>query len=267
MTARTRGPKHAIVRFYAELNDMLPPDRRGKPFFHPFTGHVAVKDMIEGLGVPHTEVDLVLINGVSAEFEQLVKDMDRISIFPVFEALDISALQKVRPEPLRLLSFVLDVHLGRLAKYLRLLGFDTLYDRKFADAELAEISSSGRILLTRDRGLLKRKAITHGYLIRSVKPRHQVVEVMRRFDLAKQTNPFTRCLSCNEPLRRISKNQIMDRVEDRTRRFYDEFSICSGCDKVYWKGSHYMAMKTLVNAIKSELGNKTPGSSESRTSS
>src|SRR5262249_31383318 len=153
----------ACFRFYAELNDFLPPGRRGVTFTYSFEGSPSIKDLIEALGVPHTEVDLILVNGESVDFAYRVREGDRISVYPVFESLDITPLLRVRPRPLRETRFVLDTHLGRLAAYLRLLGFDTLYRNDAGDDELARISSGeGRILLTRDRGLLKRSQVTHG---------------------------------------------------------------------------------------------------------
>src|SRR5271157_1471134 len=159
--------KQASLRFYAELNDFLPPERRATDIPCPFHVSPAVRDLIESLGVPHTEVDLILANGESVDFDYPVRDGDRISVYPVFESLDIAPLARVRPEPLRHPRFVVDVHLGRLAASLRMLGFDALYRNDASDEELARTSSEQeRILLTRDRGLLKRSAVTRGYYVR-----------------------------------------------------------------------------------------------------
>jgi uncharacterized protein with PIN domain len=250
-------PKQTFFRFYAELNDLLVAEKRGHSFVHRFAGRVSVKDMIESLGVPHTEIDLILVNGQSADFDYLVRDGDRISVYPVFEALDIAPLLRVRPKPLRTTSFVLDVHLGGLANYLRMLGFDTLYDRHAGDRELAEVAARGRILLTRDRGLLKRNTVTHGYCVRSKRPMDQTVEVLRRFDLVSQINPFVRCLHCNGMLEPVEKEKVEHRLEENTMRSYEEFALCQACDRVYWKGSHYDAMKRQVLAIREKLRGKT----------
>ena len=157
----------ATLRFYAELNDFLPPKDRHQPVQRSFRGRPSIKDLIEAAGVPHTEIDLLLVNGESVDFAYPVGDGDRISVYPVFESVDIKSATKVRPEPLRELRFVLDVHLGRLAAYLRLAGFDTVYRNDLDDAELARIASSGRVLLTRDQGLLKRRAVHRGYWLRA----------------------------------------------------------------------------------------------------
>jgi uncharacterized protein len=242
--------KQACFRFYAELNDFLPPDRRMVAFSHLFEGSPSVKDMIEAVGVPHTEVDLILVNGESVDFSYRVQDGDRISVYPVFESLDITPLLRVRPRPLRETRFVLDTHLGRLAVYLRMLGFDTLYQNDYHDEELARISSSEmRILLTRDRGLLKRSCVTHGYCLRGTDPRRQLVEVLRRFDLFGSTVPFQRCLRCNGLLQPVSKELIVDRLPPQTRQQFDEFHACPACDRIYWKGSHYDEMQRFIERV------------------
>lgn len=151
------------IRCYAELNDFLPRQRRYRSFTHPWPGRTSIKDLIESLGIPHTEIDLILVNGKSVDFSYLVQPGDRISVYPVFESIDITPLVRVRPRPLREPRFVLDTHLGKLASYLRLLGFDTVYQNDADDATLARISATEhRILLTQDRGLLKRRLVTHG---------------------------------------------------------------------------------------------------------
>ncbi len=238
----------ATFRFYAELNDFLPPALRlGTAFEREFSGRTAIKDMIESLGVPHTEVDFILVNGTSVDFQYIVRDGDSISVYPVFEALDIHPLLRLRPEPLRVPRFLLDVHLGRLAAYLRLLGLDTVYRNDFTDSELASLSSSEqRILLTRDRGLLKRSAVTRGYCVRSGSPRDQAREVVERFDLRGSIAPFRRCLSCNGLLQPVEKRSIETRLPAGTRERFDEFYRCRDCGKIFWPGSHYARLQALV---------------------
>ena len=241
--------KSAHFRFYAELNDFLPRSRRQIAFDAMFEGRVSIKHMIESLGVPHPEVDLVLINGQSVDFSYLVQDGDQISVYPVFESIDITPEVRLRPKPLREIRFVLDAHLGRLAAYLRMLGFDAIYRNDFADEELAQISSQEvRILLTRDRGLLKRGKVTHGYCVRDTNSRCQLVEVLRRFDLSRVVAPFTRCMRCNGSLQPISKTSISHRLQPKTRQYYHEFRICEECDQIYWKGSHYQRMQQFIQS-------------------
>ena len=242
----------ATLRFYAELNDFLPRADRHRAVQRPFNVRPSIKDLIEAAGVPHTEVDLLLVNGESVDFAYSVRDGDRISVYPVFESVDIAAVTRVRPEPLRDLRFVLDVHLGRLAAYLRLAGFDTVYRNDLDDAELAGIAATGRVLLTRDQELLKRRAVTRGYCLRATSPRSQLAEVLRRFDLSGSAKPFSRCLRCNTLVRPVSKSEVAEELPPRTRQFYDEFFRCPECERVYWRGGHYEALRGLLEQAMTE---------------
>ena len=238
------------IRFYEELNDFLPPDKRKKSFDYTFKQAGSVKDLIESLGIPHTEIDLILANGHSVDFDYLIKDGDLISVYPVFESLDISPAIKLRPKPLREIRFVLDTHLGRLAAYLRMLGFNALYSNDYNDSTLTEISvDEKRILLTRDKKLLMRKQITHGYYVREKQPQRQLLEIVSRFDLAKSLKPFTRCLHCNDIIQPVSKEVIAHHLMPLTKAHYNEFWQCEHCQKIYWKGSHYQRMQQFINQL------------------
>jgi uncharacterized protein with PIN domain len=238
------------IRFYEELNDFLPPEKRKRDFLQPLNHPGSVKDFIENIGVPHTEIDLILVNGHSVDFGYQVQDGDRISVYPVFESLDISPVTHLRPEPLRETRFVLDQHLGKLAAYLRMLGFDTLYRNDYHDPELAEISArEQRILLTCDLQLLMRRKITRGYFVRSRDPREQLAEVVARLDLSGSIAPFTRCIHCNGMLEPVAKSRIEAQLQPQTRKDYDEFWQCKECRKIYWKGSHYDRMQELVTKL------------------
>jgi uncharacterized protein with PIN domain len=240
----------ASFRFYAELNDFLPPGRRHTPFEHAFNGNPAIKDTIESLGVPHTEIDLILVNGDSVDFSHPLQAGDRISVYPIFESIDITPVLRVRPKPLRTPRFVLDTHLGRLAAYLRMLGFNTLYSNDFDDDHLAELSQEeNRILLTRDRGLLKRSVVTHGYWMRETSPRRQLMEVLHRFDLSGAIVPFRRCMRCNGLLEEVSKEEVFDQLAAETRLYYEKFKRCEACAQIYWRGSHYTRMQKFINQI------------------
>jgi len=242
--------KVAYFRFYAELNDFLPPPRTFVAFAQSFEVSGSVKDMIESLGVPHTEVDLILANGESVDFSYLVQEGDRISVYPVFESIDITPVLRVRPRPLRQTRFVLDIHLGRLANYLRMLGFDALYRNDYRDEELARVShDEERILLTRDRNLLKRRAVEHGYCLRETRPRRQLLEVLERFDLLGSLAAFTRCLRCNGLLEPVAKERIAGRLLPETREHHQEFSQCASCGQVYWRGSHYRRMQQFIESL------------------
>jgi len=247
------SPHRACFRFYAELNDHLPPERQYKTLEKSFFLPSAVKDMIESFGVPHTEVDLIVANGQSVGFSYLVQNGDRIAVYPMFESLDVTSEQRLRPSPLRNPKFVLDLHLGKLAAYLRMLGFDAEYGPSFADTRLVEISAEEhRILLTRDRGLLMYAAVTHGYWVRETDSRKQVAEVIRRFDLAGAIQPFTRCMACNGVLERISKEQAQNLVPEHAIELYDEFQHCGQCGRFYWRGSHYDRMRRWIRELASD---------------
>jgi uncharacterized protein len=246
----------ATLRVYGELNDFLPPADRQTTLLVSFDRGTTVKDFIEAQGVPHTEIDLVLVNGESVEFGRPIGDGDRVAAYPVFEALDVAPVTRVRPEPLRVIRFVLDVHLGRLARYLRLAGFDTLYDREAGDERLAELSrAEHRVLLTRDQGLLKRRVVTHGYCVRSTSPSRQLGEVMSRFDLRRLVLPFSRCTVCNGVLAAADRSDVAAEVPERSRERYAEFLRCPTCRRVYWRGSH---LPRLEQILATALGQDEP---------
>ena len=240
----------AWFRFYEELNDFLPASRKKRSFSYSFDGNLSVKDAIEAIGIPHVEVDMILVNGISVDFSQKLKNEDNVSVYPVFESFDISAVTHLREKPLRNTKFILDVHLGKMAKYLRLLGFDTLYESSYNDNEIISISKAEkRIILTRDRGLLKNNKVTHGCWIRSQHTCEQLKEVISRFDLRAGAKPFTRCLECNSLLNDVKKEEISDFLPLRTKKYYDEFKHCPGCKRIYWEGSHYEKMKKHIEEI------------------
>ena len=235
------------VRLYAGLNAFVPRRRRQAAIALTLDEHDSVKHVIESLGVPHTEVDLVLVNGASVGFAHRVGHGDRVAAYPRFVALDVAGVSRVRPDPPPGPRFVLDAHLGKLATYLRMLGFDALYRNDFADEALARISAEqARILLTRDLGLLKRSAVVHGYLVRESDPAAQLAEVVGRFGLLDAATPFRRCIRCNAGLEPVRKEDVLDWLEPKTRRYYDEFARCPTCDRLYWKGSHYARMAGFV---------------------
>jgi uncharacterized protein len=235
------------VRFYAELNDFLDRRDRFAALSRLLPTPASAKDVVESFGVPHTEVDLLLANGESVAFDYRVSDGDRLAVYPVFEAFDVTAVTRVRPEPLRHVRFVLDVHLGRLARHLRLAGFDSRYVNDADDATLALASTEeGRILLTRDQGLLKRRAVSHGYCVRETAPLRQFAEVLRRFDLRAGMRPFTRCTCCNGELVAVDKASVEDAVPPRSWARFETFLRCAGCRRVYWRGSHVVRLEAVL---------------------
>ncbi len=243
-------PYLANFRFYEELNDFLPREHHKLTIAYRFGGQPAIKDPIEVLGIPHSEVDLILVNDKSVGFDHGLKDGDRVAVYPVFESFDITPLQRLRPKPLRNTRFIVDVNLGKLARGLRMLGFDTAYDNHLRDGEIVDIAvHEKRIVLTRDRRLLFRKAITHGFWVRAVDVDTQLQEVLQRLDLYGQVKPLQRCLDCNGEIETVEREQVWSRLEPLTRRYYREFYRCTGCNKAYWSGSHVEHMTGVIRQL------------------
>lgn len=243
--------KIVYLRFYEELNDFLPSEKKKIRFEHKFIDRNSVKDLIEAIGVPHTEIDMILVNGKSVSFDYIIDDKDDISVYPVFESFDISGVQHLRPEPLREPKFICDVHLGKLARNLRMIGIDTFYKNDFTDSDLVNVAlKEKRTILTRDIGILKRTEVTHGYYLRSNESQYQTKEVIKRFQLKGLVKEFTRCLKCNSLLNPISREKILNELPAKVKQYHNEFYFCNNCNKVYWQGSHYDKM---LNTIKSFL--------------
>ena len=243
--------KTAYFRFYAELNDFFPPGQSGTWQHHQFKGIQSVKDRIESMGVPHPEVSLILSNGEPVDFSYHVQAEDSISVYPAFRTFDLISDIRLRPLYEPPYQFVLDVHLGKLAHYMRILGFDTWYRNDYDDPELARISDEeDRILLTSDHGLLKRSRVTYGYFIREDDPREQLYSVLSRYDLFDKIGQRGRCTECNTLLEAVEKEKIIDKLEPKTKKYYQEFYLCQQCNKIYWKGSHYQNMLAGIDGLK-----------------
>ena len=243
--------RKATFRFYEELNDYLPRQKQRTEFEQQFRGQPSVKNLIESIGIPHSEIDLILVNGVSVDFTYQMSGGEYISVYPVFESMDISPLIRLRAKPLRETKFVVDVNLGKLAGKLRLLGFDTLFRNNLEDNEIIEIArKEKRIILTRDKALLTNKQVTHGYWIRNDDPKKQLREVAGRLQLKNNFKPFTRCTLCNSSLRNISSVDVQNRLPEDTLKFYDTFWECKKCSQLYWRGSHYHPINKLIDDLK-----------------
>jgi len=239
----------AFFHFYRELRDFLADPGASISIKYDFDGKPSVKDAIEAIGVPHTEVDSIVVNGAPAGFGYHLKDGDAVFVYPATLNPEIPAKVPLRGETPA--TFVVDVNLGKLARLLRMLGFDAAYRNDYTDHEIAGLAANeGRIVLTRDRRLLRFRAIEHGYWLRSDDPRMQVKEVITRFGLNHSIKPFNRCLECNGVIVPVAKERVIERLEPRTKLYYDEFYICTDCGKIYWKGSHYEYMnETLENLM------------------
>lgn len=228
----------AYFLFFGRLRDFLRRDQRDQSVPVHFQGRQSLKHLVESLGVPHPEIGQVQVNGQEKKVSAITQDGDLVGVHPVRNGCPV--------EP----RFLLDSHLGRLAAYLRMLGFDCLYRNDYEDAELAGIlQRDERILLSRDRRLLMRKVVIYGYCLRSLNSLEQLTEVVQRFDLAKSIAPFHRCVRCNYPLEPVSKEAILNRLEPLTKQYFDEFHICPACKQIYWKGSHYERMLKLIEQV------------------
>jgi hypothetical protein len=238
----------ATFRFYGGLNDFLAPWCRQRAFAAPCARAATVKHMVEALGVPHTEVELVLANGEPAGLGRLIGDGDRIAAYPKFETLDLGDLRP--PAAAGAPRFVADAHLGGLARLLRMAGFDTLYDNGFDDAAIAAIAArEHRVVLTRDRELLKRREVARGCYVRALKAERQLREIFNRLELAGLARPFTLCLNCNLPLQPIDKARVLERLPPSVRERHQRFSTCPSCGGVFWEGSHWQRMRAVLAEI------------------
>lgn len=259
MTSTSLGQRDTVLattatfRFYADLNDFLRPDRRGVATPHRLSTPTTVKDATESQGVPHVEVGAVLVDGEATTWDRRLHGGERVAVYPRFCSLEPDEATAPRlPDPRR---FVLDVHLGTLARRLRLLGFDTWYRAHADDDELAAVSAvDGRILLTRDIGLLKRSVVVHGAWVRATDPDDQVLEVVDRCCLGSRLAPFTRCLRCNGLLGPADPDRVAATVPAGARREHDTFRSCRDCHQVYWRGTHATALEAVVDRVRRHVG-------------
>ncbi|PAU94561.1 hypothetical protein CK503_07135 [Aliifodinibius salipaludis] len=238
------------LRFYGDLNNLLFGSFTGPTVERRLTVPTSVKDLIEGCGVPHTEVDLILADNHPVNFSYLIQEDQQVSVYPFFSQIDIpesKRLQKRTPPHNR---FLADANLGKLARYLRIAGFDTAYIQGQSDKEIInQMLGEQRVLLSRDRKLLMHKVIEYGYLPRSDEPVKQLLEIFRRFNLFDETNPFSRCPNCNGVLQSVSKEEVIDQLEPLTRKHFDDFSQCPDCGQIYWAGSHRQRLDERVKEI------------------
>jgi uncharacterized protein with PIN domain len=249
-----------VFRFFGELNDFLSRGKRGTLIRYAYSVSPSVKHAIESLGVPHTEVDLIRANGQSVDFSYRLADGDEILVFP-------PSIDGAKEDDIHLSppgggegKFVLDVHLGRLVRLIRLLGFDSLYRNDFSDAEIVRISlEEERVILTRDIGILKLGDVKRGYWIRSQEPKSQLFEVMKHFHLRDSVKPFSRCLLCNGRIAPVDRESVIPLLDRQTVDYFREFHCCPSCVKIYWKGTHFESMQEIVKSL---LDNHIPPGQE-----
>ncbi len=239
------------LTFHGDLSFFL--GSKASPVDRQLSEKTSVKDVIEACGVPHTEVDLILVKGQAVDFAAILTQDVEVDVYPV-ESQGITSFPENRLQVRNVRKFVADGHLGKLARDLRLLGVDVVYDPAAEDRQLVSISSTeNRALLTRDRRLLMHAIVRHGYYLRSQDPLEQTLEVLRRFDLGSALAPFTRCLRCNAPLKPAEKDSVLNQLEPLTRIYYEQFRRCSGCGQVYWSGSHFENLQKRIEIIRLRL--------------
>jgi len=250
MTNFSSIPIHIRLRFYGNLNHLIDPHRRGYTFTRRLPETTSVKDLIEGCGVPHTETDLILVDSRPVGFDKIVTGGERVSVFPFFHFIDLPSKYRLQyPEP-KFYRFLADVNLGKLARFLRMAGFDTAYYNDVKDPQLiSQMQEENRILLTRDRKLLMHRVVCHGYLVRSAHIADQLEEILERYNLFDKVNPFSRCIHCNTLLESVSKEEVLAELEPLTRKYFNRFSRCSDCEQIYWAGSHRERLHPKVKSL------------------
>jgi uncharacterized protein with PIN domain len=246
---------NVYFRFYAELNDNLPPDQQYVEFSQVFDEGSTLEGAIQSLGVPIREIELLVMGKESVSLSHVLKDGDRVSVYPVFDSFDVGPITKIEDRPPRRVSFILDVHLGKLAHLLRMLGFDASYQNDYTrDMLLNQARREDRILLSKGKGITGEPDLLAAYRVKSSDPREQLVEILRRFDLWKAVRPFQRCLICNLLLTPVQKGEIFGHLPPKVRNLDCTFTKCPNCDRVYWKGTHVLRMVEFIDRMFAEYG-------------
>lgn len=236
-----------VLRFHGDLRQLLTKNHRHGEIALAYR-KASIKDMIEACGVPHPEVGAIVAAGREVDFAHRPAPDELVEVFSPVPPLDVTKPSRLRPEPLAGLGFVVDVNAAKLGRWLRMLGFDVLMPENHDDAFLAE-AAVGRVLLTRDRRLLKRGRVVFGHLVRADDPVEQVREVVTLYGLRGRQQPFSRCMRCNDRLRPVAREEVLYRLEPLTKKYYTRFKYCARCDKIYWAGSHREKMERLVRAL------------------
>jgi uncharacterized protein len=243
-------PFKVRLGFHGDLNVFLRSRAGDAVIERRLAEKTSIKDIIESCGVPHPEVDLILVDEQTVGFDYTLVNDAKVEVFPV-ENRDTNRTEK-RLQTISLTRFVADGHLGGLTRNLRLLGFDVAYPKNADDRQLLEVMArENRALLTRDRRLLMHGVVHHGYCPRSQNADEQTIEVIRRFDLLELIAPFTRCLRCNAPLEAAAKADVIDKLEPLTKIYYDQFRRCPDCKQIYWSGSHFPKLQKRIEEIRS----------------
>ncbi|WDP92828.1 MAG: hypothetical protein HUN04_25135 [Desulfobacter sp.] len=201
----------------------------------------SVKDIIESLGVPHTEVGEIRFNGGAVDFNFIPGPPGTLEVTGIDPPFEVFRPSLLRPRPLKRFRFIADLNVMKLGRYMILLGFDVCLARAMADGQIAEqADAQGRIVLTRDTRLLFRKKNRFARRIRENLPMAQLLETLHFFGLSPAPHRFfTRCVRCNRPLAPVGKAKVYHLLEPKTQKYFHDFLRCPGCGQVFWKGSHH----------------------------
>ena len=251
------SPFKIRLKFHGDLPFFLGTKTRRETVERALREKTSVKDVIESCGVPHPEVDLILVDGQPLDFHHTLRTDADVDVYPVGSSC--THFEKHRLQVSHITHFIVDGHLGTLTRNLRLLGFDIAYDRKAHDQQLLSVmESENRALLTRDRRLLMHAVVQTGYSPRSQNAHEQTIEVVRRFDLFDLIAPFTRCLRCNASLQKVAKADVIEKLEPLTKIYYEEFRRCIGCGQIYWAGSHFSKLQERLEEIRAQFRGAKP---------
>ncbi|MFL6499722.1 MAG: Mut7-C RNAse domain-containing protein [Candidatus Udaeobacter sp.] len=243
------------LRFHGDLRVFLGSKTGDAVTERSLAEKTSVKDIIESCGVPHPEVDLILIDHQSVGFDHTLAEDAEVEVFPVESQSTVRTEKRLQNAVME--RFVADGHLGGLTRNLRLLGFDVAYPKNADDRQLLDLMTrENRALLTRDKRLLMHRIVQHGYYPRSQNADEQTIEVVRRFDLSEAIAPFTRCLRCNARLEEAAKADISNKLEPLTKIYYDQFRRCPDCKQIYWPGSHFPKLQKRIEQLRSRIGVK-----------
>ncbi|MGE4552624.1 MAG: Mut7-C RNAse domain-containing protein [Desulfovibrionaceae bacterium] len=247
------GPGEVRLAFDPGLAGLLTRPAPDGVVVWPVTRRASIKDVAESLGVPHTEIYRVVPAGATPipaliptlDLDLLLAPGMALALLGPDGPVDVTRATPLRPALAAAGRFLADVNVARLAGLLRLAGFDAkAAAARDRDGDLARrAAETGRILLSRDRALLKRSVVVHARLVRAQRPWDQLSEVAALYGLAPRVAPFTRCIHCNGLLTDVPKAEVLDRLEPLTRRHYERFSRCPDCGRVYWAGSHFGHMR------------------------
>ncbi|WP_020680657.1 Mut7-C RNAse domain-containing protein [Marinobacterium rhizophilum] len=237
-------------RCHGRLNELLPPSQRWRVRTMHLKQEITLQQLLIPLHIPHPEVDLVMVNGAPARLDYCVRHGDQIHIYPDIGDIDDAAIVPLRVRPLPRARFILDVHLGRLARRLRLLGLDCWYRSQMDDRAIVRLARiQERVILTRDRGLLQRVEVSHGYYVRAIRPEAQLREVLARFEPGPWLRPLSRCMRCNGLIETMSGEEVQRLSRPDLEREFSVIYRCVGCHQLYWQGSHYEQLRKYVDQL------------------